>query len=110
MVGLSSATRAMVDTVNDSDSEQLSPTVRAFIEIVTFAGADEILSMIRAENERDWMGLPVWARNLSYRLACLQRPDDSNLIREAAGDLFSFGPDWDGVASQLVDRAEELER
>lgn len=38
-----------------------------------------------------------WARNLAYRLACLQRPDDPRLLREAAADLLCFGPDWENV-------------
>ncbi|MFE6806969.1 hypothetical protein ACFVEN_35750 [Streptomyces sp. NPDC057681] len=33
------------------------------------------------------MAMPVWARNLAFRLACLQRPDDPELLREAAADL-----------------------
>jgi hypothetical protein len=55
------------------------------------------------------MALPPWARNLAYRLACLQRPDDPQLLREAASDLLSFGPDWDTFAEDLKRRAAELE-
>ncbi|MFD4656189.1 hypothetical protein ACFWP2_11235 [Kitasatospora sp. NPDC058444] len=57
----------------------------------------------------DWMGLPVWARNLAFRLACLQRPDDPALHREAAADLLSFGSDWDDQANAMFQQAEALE-
>ncbi|MEV5512333.1 hypothetical protein AB0L50_05145 [Streptomyces flaveolus] len=56
------------------------------------------------------MGLPPWARNPAYRLACLQRPDDPELLREAAADLLCFGPDWDAEAEDLERRAAELEQ
>ncbi|MEU5671160.1 hypothetical protein ACGF3C_09520 [Micromonospora sp. NPDC047762] len=46
--------------------------------------------------------------NLAYRLACLQRPDDLDLLREAAADLLSFGPDWDDHAERLKDQANRL--
>lgn len=80
-----------------------------FVEAVTFATADEIVSMLHAVLAEDWIGLPVWARNLSFRLACLQRPDDAALLREAAGDLLNFGPDWDDIAASLDRRAAKLE-
>ncbi|RKN49756.1 hypothetical protein D7193_32315 [Micromonospora costi] len=59
--------------------------------------------------EEDWMGLPVWARNLAFRLACLQRPEDVELLRVAACDLHAFGPDWDAIAAELHRRADRLE-
>jgi hypothetical protein len=74
---------------------------RAFVEAVTFAEADEIVDMVRQVLSEDWIGFPVWARNLSYRLACLLRPGDAALRREAAADLRSVGPDWDDIAARL---------
>jgi hypothetical protein len=56
------------------------------------------------------MALPPWARNLAYRLAVLQRPDDPQLLREAAAGLLSFGPDRDTFAEDLTSRATELDR
>ncbi|AWS48739.1 hypothetical protein DKM19_27305 [Streptosporangium sp. 'caverna'] len=53
--------------------------------------------------------LPVWARNLTYRLACLQRPDDAELLRAASHDLYFHGPDWDDSAEELRRRADELD-
>ncbi|WP_063825765.1 hypothetical protein [Nocardiopsis ganjiahuensis] len=82
---------------------------REFIEVIAFATADEILAVLRAGREHDWLGLPVWANNLAYRLACLQRPDDPELLREAAGDLLAVGPDWDEHAEALFRRADQLE-
>jgi hypothetical protein len=72
--------------------------------------AEDILSALREVLAEDWMAMPVRARNLAYRLACLQRPDDPALLREAAADLLSFGPDWDDVAEDLKARAGEMER
>lgn len=81
---------------------------REFMEVVTYATADEILAVLRGGLEDQW-GLPVWATNLAYRLACLQRPDDPELLREAAGDLLAVGPDWDEHAEALFQRADQLE-
>ena len=99
----------LIDSVNNGNVLDVSDESRYFIEHITFAGAEEILSSLRNALAEDWMGLPVWARNLAYRLACLQRPDDSVLLREAAADLLSFGPDWDRFAENLKERAGQLE-
>lgn len=80
-----------------------------FVEVVTFASADEIVAALRVVLDENWMGLPVWARNLAYRMACLQRPDDVALLREAATDLRNFGPDWNELAAALEERADLLE-
>ncbi|WP_233515361.1 hypothetical protein [Marinitenerispora sediminis] len=53
--------------------------------------------------------LPVWFRNLACRLVLLQRPEEPALLREAAGSLWTHGPDWDGIAAELVRRADALE-
>ncbi|MEH0842185.1 hypothetical protein V6U81_07305 [Micromonospora sp. CPCC 205711] len=78
----------------------------AYVEVVTFASADEIVEMLKVLLEEDWMGLPAWARNLAFRLACLQRPDDVELLRVAASDLYAFGPDWDAIAADLYRQAD----
>ena len=83
---------------------------RDFIETVTFAGADEILAALREIGEQDPMAVPVWARNLAYRLAVLQRPDDADLLHEAAIDLYTYGPDWDGVADEMEQRAARMKQ
>lgn len=77
-----------------------------FVEVITFASADEIIAVLHTVLDEDWIGLPVWARNLAFRLACLQRPYDAALLREAAGDLLSFGPDWDDVAASMQGGAQ----
>jgi hypothetical protein len=81
-----------------------------FVEELTFADADAILAMLRelCPNEVDGR-LPVWVRNLAYRLAVLQRPDDPALLRAAAGNLWLHGPDWDAEAADLERRAAALE-
>ncbi|CAL9616522.1 hypothetical protein SUDANB120_05765 [Streptomyces sp. enrichment culture] len=81
-----------------------------FVEQLTFAGADAILAMLRELCPQCTDGnLPVWIRNLSYRLVLLQRPDEPELMREAAMVLQVFGPDWDDVAADLVEQADALE-
>ncbi|WP_367324973.1 hypothetical protein [Streptomyces sp. HUAS ZL42] len=103
------AARSLSQAIDGADSRQVNEAAREFVEKLTFATADEILAMLRDVLAEDWMALPPWARNLAYRLACLQRPDDPRLLREAAADLLSFGPDWDTFAEDLRRRAAELE-
>ncbi|WP_255950893.1 hypothetical protein [Streptomyces odontomachi] len=81
-----------------------------FVEELTFAGADAILAMLRELCPHLVDGrLPVWVRNLAYRLVLLQQPDEPALLREAAQSLWMHGPDWDHVAADLTHRAEALE-
>jgi hypothetical protein len=80
-----------------------------FIELLTFAGVEEILALVNRTNVKDGLGLPVWARNLAFRLAVLQRPADASLLRRASDDLFLFGPDWDGWAAAYGAAADALE-
>ncbi|MGV4891357.1 hypothetical protein ACSR0Z_33185 [Streptomyces viridosporus] len=87
------AARSLSQAIDGADSRQVKEATREFVEKLTFATADEILAMLRDVLAEDWTALPPWARNLAYRLACLQRPDDPQLLREAAADLLSFGPD-----------------
>jgi hypothetical protein len=82
---------------------------RHFVEELTFADADAILAMLRELCPQVVDGrLPVWVRNLAYRLVVLQRPDEPALLREAAENLWLHGPDWDGVAADLTRRADAL--
>ncbi|MBQ0900957.1 MULTISPECIES: hypothetical protein [Micromonospora] len=80
-----------------------------FVEELTFSSAEDIVNMLRTMLQQDWMGLPPWARNLAFRLACLQRPDDAELLRVAAADLIAFGPDWNDVARGLQAEADRIE-
>ncbi|MEU1675828.1 hypothetical protein ABZ752_27900 [Streptomyces roseifaciens] len=83
---------------------------RYFVERLTFAGADEVLAMLRELSPHLVDGyLPVWIRNLAYRLVLLQRPDEPDLMREAADSLYLHGPDWDDIAAELRRRADALE-
>ncbi|AJC60556.1 MULTISPECIES: hypothetical protein [Streptomyces] len=83
---------------------------RYFVEKLTFADAEEILAMLRELSPHLVDGqLPVWVRNLAYRLVLLQRPDEPVLMREAAHSLRLHGPDWDDIAADLAKRAEALE-
>lgn len=117
MVNLSDATLALLpddSTARPAEEVTFTAWVSApeldFLEAVTFADADDIVRSLRQAFDQDWMGLPVWVRNLAFRLACLQRPNDADLHRQAAADLRSFGPDWDEVADELVAHAERLDQ
>jgi hypothetical protein len=80
-----------------------------FVEELTFADAQSILAMLRELSPNAVEGyLPVWVRNLSYRLVLLQRPDEPALMREAAQNLLLHGPDWDDIAADLMRRADAL--
>ncbi len=81
-----------------------------FVEELTFADADSILSMLRELGPHVVESrLPVWVRNLTYRLLLLQRPDDPALMREAADSLYLHGPAWDDIAADLRRQADALE-
>jgi len=110
MSDLTSVARNLSRTIDDPVRGQVYEAARDYVEKITFASADDILAMLQEVLAEDWMALPPWARNLAYRLACLQRPDDASLLREAAADLLCFGPDWDDVADGLKRRAEDLDR
>ncbi|GAA2410986.1 hypothetical protein GCM10010420_44780 [Streptomyces glaucosporus] len=110
MSDLTSAARDLGRAVDGPAGGRMPEAARAYVEKITFASADDILTALREVLAEDWMALPPWARNLAYRLACLQRPDDAGLLREAAADLLCFGPDWDDAADALRQRAEDLER
>ncbi|WP_448320930.1 hypothetical protein [Streptomyces sp. CO7] len=78
-----------------------------FVEELTFADAESILAMLHELSPQLVDGhLPVWIRNLAYRLVLLQRPDDPQLLREAAQSLWMHGPDWDDIAADLMKRAD----
>lgn len=98
-----------ISPVVDGDpGAPISDQARDFIEAVTFATADDIVAALREIGDQDPMAVPVWARNLAYRLAVLQRPDDAGLLHEAAMDLYTHGPDWDGIAEEMEQRAERM--
>ncbi|MGI5284306.1 hypothetical protein ACQEVF_13320 [Nonomuraea polychroma] len=81
-----------------------------FVEELTFADADSILAMLRELCPHVVDGhLPVWVRNLAYRLVLLQRPDEPALMRQAAENLWLHGPDWDHIAADLTKQANALE-
>ncbi|MFI5759309.1 hypothetical protein [Streptomyces sp. NPDC051569] len=74
-----------------------------FVEELTFAMLRELCPHVVDGH------LPVWVRNLAYRLVLLQRPDEPALLREAAENLWLHGPDWDDIAADLKRRADSLE-
>ncbi|WP_246234189.1 hypothetical protein [Streptomyces boluensis] len=84
--------------------------VRRFIERLTFADPEDVWQSLQESLAEDWMALPVWARNLAFRLLCLQRPDAAEILGQAGSDLLSFGPDWDDFAEELLARSQELKK
>ncbi|WP_059010930.1 hypothetical protein [Streptomyces specialis] len=81
-----------------------------FIQELTFADPDSILAMLHELSPFQVDGfLPVWVRNLAYRLVLLQRPDEPALMREAAENLWLHGPDWDHIAAELTRQADALD-
>jgi hypothetical protein len=79
-----------------------------FVEELT--DADSILIMLHELCPHVVDGhLPVWVRNLAYRLLLLQWPDEPALMREAADNLWLHGPDRDHIAADLTSRADALE-
>src|SRR5882757_3675085 len=81
MADLSDLARELCPGVGEA-GHQLAAPLRDFIEALTFADAATIRTMLD-EFVVDVGPLPVWARNLAYRLVCLQRPEDAPLLREA---------------------------
>ncbi|MEV6975584.1 hypothetical protein [Kitasatospora sp. NPDC093806] len=109
MPELDQVTREFITWADAGVTPTVSEPVRDFVEKLTFAAPEEILSVLQDVLREDPLAIPVWARNLAYRLACLQRPDDPTLLRDAAYDLLRFGPDWDTHARAMLARAEQLE-
>ncbi|WP_017589303.1 hypothetical protein [Nocardiopsis ganjiahuensis] len=106
-------TQNMQQAIGGNDEERLGEVTMYFTETLTFATADEIVALLEHErrhgHEHGFPGLPEWAVTLAYRLACLQRPDDPALLREAAAALLRIGPVRDGHAEELKRRADLLE-
>jgi hypothetical protein len=91
-----------------SDSAYFNAEHR-FVEKLTFSSAKDIVEFMDEIYEKDFTGFPVWLRNLAFRLACLQEPNNASILWKAAVDLECFGPDWDDLAEDLRRRVEELE-
>lgn len=108
MSELSELADTLMDPNGPRDDQDRQVAVMEFVEKLTFATVDDILEMLRVDFESRW-GLPVWARNLAYRLVCLQRSEDPHLLRMAASDLYLHGPDWDHLAEDLNQCAARLE-
>ncbi|HYO52431.1 hypothetical protein [Archangium sp.] len=99
----------LFDSIPPEPGPERSEAEYRFIEQLTFSSAQEILGFLDGALERDLLLVPVWMRNLAYRLACLQEPGNTALLRRAASDLRFVGPDWNDPAHELVRRAEALE-
>lgn len=92
------------------NSELTREAEHRFVEAVTFSDADVIVSALERLLGTHFIEFPVWARNLAFRLAILQKPKDAALLRRAAADLRCFGPDWDTEADLLEQRANIIEQ
>jgi hypothetical protein len=99
----------LFDSIPPQPAPEHSEAEYRLIEQLTFSSAQEILEFLDGGLKRDLLIIPVWMRNLAYRLACLQDPDNASLLRRAASDLQFVGPDWNDIAEGLLKRAEALE-
>jgi hypothetical protein len=100
----------LFDSIPSEPGPGRSEAEQRLIEQLTFSSAQEILRFLDGVLKRDLLLIPVWMRNLAYRLACLQEPNNTSLLRRAAADLQFVGPDWNDVAQELLRRAEALEK
>ena len=105
---MSGLTEAMSDMLKTKDNPERIEAENRFIETLTFSDFNEIVAMLDKALEDDWIGFPVWARNLAFRLACLLERKNAAIRRRAAADLRCFGPDWDEEADRLDREADEF--
>lgn len=99
----------LFDSIPPEPGPERSEAEYRFIEQLTFSPAQELLGSLDAALGRDLLLVPVWMRNLAYRLACLQEPGNAALLRRAAADLRFVGPDWNDLADEWVQRADALD-
>ncbi|MBI1923182.1 hypothetical protein HYR99_02915 [Candidatus Poribacteria bacterium] len=105
---MSRLTEAMAEMLKAKDTRERIEAEHRFIEILTFSDFNEIVAMLEVALTNDWLGFPVWARNLAFRLTCLLEPKNAEIRRRAAADLRCFGPDWDEEADRLEREADEF--
>lgn len=96
-------------SIPSSPRLEQSEAEHRFIEVLTFSASTEIMQFLDEMYMKDFTALPVWLRNLAFRLACLQEPNNPGLLRKAAADLECFGPDWDDMVAELRNRAKAME-
>lgn len=99
----------MVEMLTEEDDFKRTEAEHRFIEVLTFSSFNEIVAMLDKVLAENWIGLPVWARNMAFRFACLLAPKNAEIRRRAAADLRCFGPDWDAEAERLEQEADSLE-
>ncbi len=107
---MNSLTKSAFDLLKVDDPNERLEAEHCYIEMLTFSRSEEIIDMLDQVMAEDWIGFPVWARNLAFRLACLLDQENAQIRRRAAADLRSFGPDWDDEADRLIEEADEIDR
>jgi len=103
-------TRSAIEVIDSPDHPEKADREHRFVEALTFSSFDEIIEMLNAIDAEYWTEFPIWARNLSYRLASLLEPKDVAIKERAAIGMRSFGPDWDAEADRLEADARRLRR
>lgn len=98
----------LFDSIPEEPGLARSEAEYRLVEELTFSSPAAILEFLETALGRDVLTLPVWIRNLAYRLACLQDPTNPALLRRAAADLRFVGPDWSPIADELMRRADAL--
>ena len=100
---------SMLEMLKVEEIDRKIEAEERFIEVLTFSSFGEIVNMIELALSEYWIEFPIWARNLSFRLACLLEAENVEIRRRAAADLRCFGPDWDAEADRLEKEVEEIE-
>lgn len=101
-------TQFATEVIESEDEPEKTEREHLFIETLTFSSFYEIVELLNEIDGTYWTEFPVWARNLTYRLASLLQPQNSTIRERAAMGLRSFGPDWDDQADQLEAEAARL--
>lgn len=105
----------LIDSLNQmleartNTCESMIEAERRFLETLVFSDIDEIVLLLDIVHERYLLEYPVWAHLITYRLACLLQPNNSEIRRNAVFWIRFFGPDWNGEANKLEDEARNID-
>jgi hypothetical protein len=100
----------MYEMLNLEDCNARLYAENRFTELLTFSSFDEIVELLDdVDNNYNQIEIPVWTRILAYRLAYLQRPNDTDFMRRVILWLRLYGPDWDAEADKLETKLKKLE-
>lgn len=99
-----------VIALSENDNSRYYEELVILMEQLTFKSSAEIMVMIDYAHEHYFLELPILVRNLAFRLAILQDPENVSLLERAASDLSLFSPDWDEEVKKLDQRIKNLKK